>query len=110
MEAFSGHLKKGGIKDIMLFFPPTKHDIKHLETHFKAAGLPQVVDFYIKRQYAIIKDSMTKHLKEMTEAQESPESVRCLSGPPASGLYRHSCFFATDDRIHQGIAVGKSSS
>lgn len=77
MEAFSGHLKKGGIKDILLFFPPTKHDIKHLENHFKAAGLPQVVDFYIKRQYAIIKDTMTKHLKEMVEAAESADSVRC---------------------------------
>ncbi|KAG8995133.1 hypothetical protein FRB90_000256 [Tulasnella sp. 427] len=75
MEAFSGILKKGGIKDIMLFFPPTKHDIKHLETHFKAAGLPQVVDFYVKRQYAIIKESMTKHLKEMVDATESAESM-----------------------------------
>lgn len=77
MEVFSGYLKRGGIKDIMLFFPPTKHDIKHLESHFKAAGLPQVVDFYVKRQYAIIKEGMTKHLKEMADAKESSESVRC---------------------------------
>ncbi|KIO30712.1 hypothetical protein M407DRAFT_147612 [Tulasnella calospora MUT 4182] len=75
MEAFSGHLKKGGIKDILLFFPPTKHDVKHLESHFKAAGLPQVVDFYIKRQYAIIKETITKHLKEMVEATESADSM-----------------------------------
>lgn len=105
MEAFSGYLKKGGIKDILLFFPPTKHDIKHLETHFKAAGLPQVVDFYIKRQYAIIKEGVIKHLKEMAEAEESAESVRWTTQIKQRAHHTDIlAYLATDDGIHQGVA------
>jgi len=75
MDAFAGHLKKAGIKDLMLFFPPTKRDNKHLEDHFKAAGLSQVVDWYTKRKYAAIKETVTSHLKEQVEQEESSETM-----------------------------------
>lgn len=75
MDAFAGYLKKAGIKDLMLFFPPTKRDDKHLEAHFKAAGLSQVVDWYTKRKYAAIKERVITHLKEAVEGGESSDAV-----------------------------------
>jgi hypothetical protein len=76
MDQLASHLKKGGIKDILLFFPSTKREVKHLETHFKAAGLPQVVDWYVKKQYNAIKEGIMAQIKEMREQEESTEDVR----------------------------------
>jgi len=75
MEQLANHLKKGGVKDILAFFPPSKRDIKHLETHFKAAGLSPIVDWYVKKQYGVIKESIVSQLKEMCDQEESDEEV-----------------------------------
>jgi len=75
IESFATNLKKGNIRDLLLFFPPTKRDSKHLEAHFKAADLPQIVDWYLKRQNAIVKDAVTKHLKEMVSEEEDAEAM-----------------------------------
>jgi len=75
IDGLASHLKKGGVRDLLLFFPPTRRDIQHLEAHFKAAGLPQVVDWYVKRQQAVIKEGVTAHLKEMVEENETPEAM-----------------------------------
>ncbi|KAG9035349.1 hypothetical protein FRB95_011500 [Tulasnella sp. JGI-2019a] len=75
MDVLAGHLKKGGIKDMMLFLPSTKRDLKHLEDHFKSAGLPQVVEWYVKKQYAVVREAVTSHLKEMCDENESDERI-----------------------------------
>ena len=75
MEHLASALKKGGIKDLLLFFPANKRDAKSLEEHFRAAGLPQVSDWYIKKQSAAFKDSLTADLREMSEREESAEAV-----------------------------------
>ncbi len=80
IESFAANLKRGNIRDLLLFFPPTKRDSKHLEAHFKAADLPQIVDWYLKRQNAIVKDAVTKHLKEMVSEEEDAEAVRSEIG------------------------------
>ncbi|KAG8890380.1 hypothetical protein FRB98_008955 [Tulasnella sp. 332] len=75
MDFLAGHLKKGGIKDMMLFLPAPKRDLKHLEEHFKAASLPQVVEWYVKKQYAVVKENVTSHLKEMCDDNETDDRI-----------------------------------
>ncbi|KAI5826607.1 ARM repeat-containing protein [Schizophyllum commune Tattone D] len=75
MEHLASALKKGGIKDLLLFFPANKRDAKSLEEHFRAAGLPQVSDWYVKKQSAAFKDSLTADLREMSEREESAEAI-----------------------------------
>ncbi|KAJ8519947.1 hypothetical protein ONZ45_g3170 [Pleurotus djamor] len=75
MEHLAGSLKKGNIKDLLLFFPANKREGKHLEEHFKAEGLPQVAEWWAKKQYAVVKDSLMKDLQERCEHEESSESI-----------------------------------
>ena len=76
MEQLATTLRKGGIKDILSFFPAGKKDPKALEEYFKAQGLSQVSDWYIKRQYAAVKDSTTKTIKEMLHEDDASDDVR----------------------------------
>ncbi|CAE6414088.1 unnamed protein product [Rhizoctonia solani] len=75
MEHLSGLLKKGGIKDLLLFFPPTKRTADALLTHFKDAGLPQIAEWYTKKQSSALKTQLIAQLKEMCENEESPETI-----------------------------------
>jgi len=75
IDGLASHLKKGGVKDLLLFFPATRRDLSHLETHFKDAGMPQVVDWYVKRKQAAIKEAVTAHLKEMVEQEEQYDAI-----------------------------------
>ena len=75
MDHLSASLKKGGVKDLLLFFPTNKRDPKILEEHFKKEGLPQVAEWWIRKQNALIKENITKELSEMIEREESPDAV-----------------------------------
>ncbi|CAE6478015.1 unnamed protein product [Rhizoctonia solani] len=75
MEHLSGLLKKGGIKDLLLFFPPSKRTADDLLTHFKNANLPQVAEWYTKKQSSALKTQLVAQLKEMCENEEPPESI-----------------------------------
>ncbi|PIL36250.1 hypothetical protein GSI_01912 [Ganoderma sinense ZZ0214-1] len=63
MEHLAGTLKRGSIKDLLLFFPPNKRDDKALDEHFRKAGLPQIAEWWTKRQYASLKDGIIKQLQ-----------------------------------------------
>lgn len=67
MDQLGGALRRGGIKDLLVFLPANKRDPKALEDHFKKEGLPQVAEWFAKRQYAVAKDSIVKTLKELCE-------------------------------------------
>ncbi|KAF9474229.1 ARM repeat-containing protein [Pholiota conissans] len=75
MDHLSAALKKGGVKDLLAFFPPNKREVKHLEEHFRKAGLSQVADWWAKKQYAVVKESIIKELTDSLEREESPEQV-----------------------------------
>lgn len=75
MEHLAAALKKGGIKDLMAFFPPNKREPKYLEEHFRNEGLTQVAEWWAKKQYAVVKDSLMKDLQSMCEHEESDENV-----------------------------------
>ncbi|KAK0476635.1 hypothetical protein IW261DRAFT_319983 [Armillaria novae-zelandiae] len=75
MEHLSAALKRGGIKDLLAFFPPNKREGKNLEEHFKKSGLPQVAEWYAKKQYAVVKEGIVKDLQELCEREETPEQI-----------------------------------
>ncbi|EJD03046.1 ARM repeat-containing protein [Fomitiporia mediterranea MF3/22] len=67
MEHLNSTLRKGGVKNILLFLPANKRDAKTLEDHFKKAGLPQVAEWFIRKQSAAARESVVKTLKELCE-------------------------------------------
>lgn len=75
MDHLASALKKAGIKDMLAFFPPNKRDGKVLDDHFKKKGMPQVAEWWAKKQYAVVKESIVKDLQEMSEHDESTEQV-----------------------------------
>lgn len=75
MDHLAGTLKKGGIKDLLAFFPPQKHTPQALETYFKSENLPQIAEWFTKRQYAAIKDGLTSGLRERCQQDQPVEDV-----------------------------------
>ncbi|KAJ6499298.1 hypothetical protein C8R45DRAFT_981893 [Mycena sanguinolenta] len=75
MDHLAGTLKRGGIRDLLLFFPPNKRTSKELEEHFKKAGLAAVAEWWAKKQYAVVKDTIVKELQELCEREEAPEQI-----------------------------------
>ncbi|EJD37513.1 ARM repeat-containing protein [Auricularia subglabra TFB-10046 SS5] len=68
-------LRKGGIKDLTLFFPPNKRTATHLQDHFKENGMPQVAEWWAKRQTVGARQELISKLKEMYENDEAPEAI-----------------------------------
>ncbi|KAH9485402.1 Basic leucine zipper and W2 domain-containing protein 2 [Psilocybe cubensis] len=75
MDHLSAALKRGGIKDLLAFFPPNKREGKFLEEHFKKENLPQVAEWWAKKQYAVVKEGIIKDLSDMQDQQDTPEQV-----------------------------------
>lgn len=67
IDHLAGTLKKGGIKDLLLFFPPNKREDKILDEFFRKQGLVQVADWWTKKKYAILKEEVIKAIKEHLE-------------------------------------------
>jgi len=75
MDHLSATLKKGGVRDLLAFFPGNKQEGKTLEEHFRKADLPQIADWYAKKQYALIKDAIVKEVQALVEREETPEQI-----------------------------------
>ena len=67
MEQLGNALRRGGVKDLLAFLPANKRDAKTFEDHFKKAGLPQVAEWFMRRQSAAARDSIVKTLKELCQ-------------------------------------------
>ncbi len=78
MDHLATTLRKGGVKDLLAFFPGNKRQDKVLEEHFRSAGLPQVADWWAKRQNASLREGVTSALKEMLNNEDSHEDVSLL--------------------------------
>jgi len=87
MDHLSVALKKGGIKDLLAFFPGNKRETKYLEEHFRKEGLPQVADWWTKKQYAALKETIIKELSEMIEHEDSTEQVICCLSESRCGPF-----------------------
>jgi hypothetical protein len=81
MEHFAANLKKGGIKDLLAFFPSNKRNAKALDAHFRDAGLPQVSDWFMKRQTVAAKEALAQELKERLHAEETNDQVHSSVHP-----------------------------
>ena len=79
MDHLAGALKKGGIKDLLIFFPPNRRSDSVLDAHFRGAGLPQVADWWTRKQNALIKEEITKAIKEAFEREDQPSDVCAFS-------------------------------
>ena len=75
MDHLAGTLKRGGVKDLLAFFPPNRREGKILEEHFRKEGMPQVADWWAKKQYAVVKEGVIKDLSEMREREDTTEQV-----------------------------------
>lgn len=69
-------LRKGGVRDLLAFFPPNRRSDKVLDEHFRNAGLPQVAEWWTKRQYAALKEGIISTLKEMLGNEDAYDDVR----------------------------------
>jgi hypothetical protein len=76
MDYLAGTLKKGGIKDLLAFFPPNRRSDAILDAHFRGAGLPQVADWWTRKQNALIKEDIGKAVKDAFEREGQPSDVR----------------------------------
>ncbi|KIM69316.1 hypothetical protein SCLCIDRAFT_1208716 [Scleroderma citrinum Foug A] len=75
MEHLATALKRGNIKDLLAFFPPNRRDGKILDEHFRKENLPQVADWYTKRQQVLAKEGIMSELKELYNHEEPEEAV-----------------------------------
>jgi hypothetical protein len=75
MDHLSATLKRGGIKDLLAFFLPNKRESKVLEDHFKKEGLPQVAEWWSKKQSAVVRETLVKELTDLCEREETPEQA-----------------------------------
>ncbi|KAI0930217.1 hypothetical protein AcW1_008959 [Taiwanofungus camphoratus] len=67
IDHLAATLKRGAIKDLLAFFPPNRREDKVVDEHFRKAGLPQVADWWTKRQYASLKEGVIKTLRELLD-------------------------------------------
>jgi hypothetical protein len=72
MDHLAGALKKGGIKDLLSFFPLNKRSDSVLDAHFRGAGLSQVADWWTRKQNAVIREDIAKAIKESIEHEDQP--------------------------------------
>ncbi|KAF8482729.1 armadillo-type protein [Russula ochroleuca] len=75
MDHVAAALKKGGIKDLLIFFPPNRRSDSVLDAHFRGAGLPQVADWWTRKQNAVIKEEIAKAIKDSLEREDQPSDV-----------------------------------
>lgn len=81
IDHLAATLKRGGIKDLLLFFPSNKRTNQELEEHFKKAGISAVAEWWAKKQYAVIKEEIIKELRESLEREDELEQVRFFLSP-----------------------------
>lgn len=79
IDHLAAALRRGGIKDILAFFPGNKRDDKAFDEHFRKAGLPQVAEWWTKRQYAALKEDIMTTLRDILERGESHADVCAIS-------------------------------
>lgn len=69
MDSLGSTLRKGGVKDPLLFFPQTRRSQPGLVgTHFRSAGLASVADYFSRRATRETRDSVVQRIREMRGA------------------------------------------
>ncbi|KLO18344.1 ARM repeat-containing protein [Schizopora paradoxa] len=84
MDHLGSNMRKNGIKDLTMFLPPNKRNLKTVEDHFRKEGLAVVADYVNKRQTTQAKDVIIKTVKEMCKDdsysnEEMTENIKGLA-------------------------------
>lgn len=70
MDQLGSALRKGGIKEPLLFFPQTRRSQPGLvASHFRSEGLNAVADYFAKRAAKEVRDGTVARLREMRGGQ-----------------------------------------
>jgi len=75
MEHLSASLKRGGVKDLIDFFPPNKRSIANLDAYFREKGLPVVAEWYARKLFAAVKEVVVNGLRDLSEKEEGVDAV-----------------------------------
>lgn len=79
MEHLASTLRKGGIRDWLLFFPQTKRSQPDvIPNYFRSSevNLPQVAEYYSRRQTKELREQTASDLAEMVEKEETtPQEI-----------------------------------
>lgn len=76
VDALGSALRKGGVKEPLLFFPLTRRSQPGLVgSHFRTAGLPQVADYFQKRAVKETRDHALNRIKTMRGATVDEKEV-----------------------------------
>jgi hypothetical protein len=78
MDHLSSALKRGGVKDLIDFFPPNRRNITNLDAYFKEKGLPVVAEWYARRLFAAVKEVVVNGLRDLSEKEEGVDAVCVL--------------------------------
>lgn len=74
MEHLASVLRKGGIRDWLLFFPQTKRSQPCvIQSHFNEANLPQVTEYYNRRQLKELREQTATDLSELVRTQDATQ-------------------------------------
>ena len=57
-------LRKGGVEDLSMFFPPNKRGDKDICNFFRKREMNQVADWWTRRRYLILKQRVVKAVRE----------------------------------------------
>ena len=109
IDHLASTIKKGGIKDLSLFFPPNKRDDKVLEEFFRKQGLVQVADWWTKKKYAILKDDVIKAIREHLQNGDSNPDVGKDYLEIDSFLGLTAISFFLSDRVCDSGEAGRAS-
>ncbi|CAO1618227.1 unnamed protein product [Sympodiomycopsis kandeliae] len=72
IDTLGSALRKGGIRDPLLFFPQQKRSQPGVVTnHFKSSGLPTVADYWARRAAKDARDGVISRLGEMSQDESS---------------------------------------
>lgn len=84
IDHLSLSLRKGGVANLIQFFPSSRQTQVELANHFKAEALPSVLEFYMKQKNGQAKEETLYRLKELVADEadnrevSTPLSLSCV--------------------------------
>lgn len=74
IDHLSAALKKGGIKEILDFFPANKRNATELDAWFRKEGMAEVAEWYKKKHLAKVRESIISGLKDLAEKEREGDA------------------------------------
>ncbi|PVG01282.1 ARM repeat-containing protein [Serendipita vermifera] len=75
IDHLSATLKRGGVKEMLDFFPVNKRTPTELEAWFKKENLTEVSEWYKKKRMVRVRESIITGLKDLAEKEEGTDAM-----------------------------------